>query len=73
MFKFLLYLFLFYIILRFVFGNLFKVKVFHYHQYDQNKNMRNGEGNISVDHKPTGKDKKDDSQLGEYVDYEEVK
>ena len=76
MFKFLLYLFLFYILFRFIFGNLlkgvFKAKVInvnhkHYHQNDR------PEGKIVIDPKTIKNPKPDDKNLGEYVEYEEVK
>jgi hypothetical protein len=76
MFKFLLYLFLFYVIFRFFFGKLFGAIVrpkvnhhtTHYHYYNKEKQ----EGSVTVDPR-TVKDKKDDKNLGEYVDYEEIK
>ncbi len=77
MFKFLLYLFLFYIIFRFVFGKFlgatFKTKVYrnHTHHHYNGKDEKQ-EGKITVDPR-TIKTKKDDKNLGEYVDYEEVK
>jgi len=74
MFKFLLYLGLFYIISRFVFGNLFNIKVsnFNMHQHF-NKHNQEPDGNVSV--KEDAKDSKSGkaNELGEYVDYEEIK
>ena len=76
MFKFLLYLFLFYILFRFIFGTLlkgvFKAKVIninhnHYHQNEK------PEGKIVIDPKTVKNPKPDDKNLGEYVEYEEVK
>lgn len=78
MLKFLLYLFLSYVVFRFIFGRLIggvvKTKVYryethnHYHQAAQEKE----EGKITIKTKPVNK-KPDDKHLGEYVDYEEVK
>lgn len=76
MFKFLLYLFLFYILFRFIFGTLLKgvikAKVIninhnHYHQHKE------PEGKIVIDPKTVKETKHDDKNLGEYVEYEEVK
>ncbi|MDZ4668889.1 MAG: DUF4834 family protein [bacterium] len=77
MIKFLFYLFLFYVVYRYVFGG-FKVKVFHYHKNEPQrpKNAQNyqEEGTVTIDPKVTQQAKKPKSdQLGEYVDYEEVK
>ena len=72
MFKFLIYLFLFYIVSRFVFGSLLSQKVKQSHK--PNHNFNEPEGDISVktntNHK---KQKGNSSNMGEYVDYEEIK
>lgn len=76
MFKFLLYLFLFYVVFRFVFGRILgviaKQKVYHHTTHNHYYNGEKREGSVTVDPR-TVKDKKDDKNLGEYVDYEEVK
>ncbi len=77
MLKFFLYLFLFYFILRFVLGRFLgggvKTRVFrfetHHHHYKQ---PHDKEGTINVDPK-TVKKNPNDRNIGEYVDYEEVK
>lgn len=79
MIKFLIYLLLFYIASRLIFGKLLgrptvKTKVFrfdthHHHHYADNQKS---EGSITVD-KRTVKPKPNDKNLGEYVDFEEVK
>ena len=78
MIKFFIYLLLFYIASRLIFGKLLggntvKTKVFrfdtHHHHYSQEQKT---EGTITVD-KRTIKPKPNDKNLGEYVDYEEVK
>jgi hypothetical protein len=76
MLKFLFYLFIFYIVYRYVFGG-FKVKVFHYHQNTPpshpNQTSYQEEGKITINPKVNAKNKPNDDKLGEYVDYEEVK
>jgi hypothetical protein len=76
MIKFLFYLFLFYVVYRYVFGG-FKVKVFHYHQNNpqQPNNASNykEEGRVTIDPKVPQPKKTKTDNLGEYVDYEEVK
>jgi hypothetical protein len=76
MFKFLLYLFLFYVIFRFVFGVLFKgiirakvININHHHYH----NKEEAESKIKVDARTIKTPKHNDKGLGEYVDYEEVK
>ncbi|MES2689887.1 MAG: hypothetical protein V4658_05755 [Bacteroidota bacterium] len=76
MIKFFIYLLLFYIASRLIFGKLLgggKTKVFrfdtHHHHYNQGQKP---EGSITVNEK-TVKPKPNDKNLGEYVDYEEVK
>jgi hypothetical protein len=75
MFKFLLYLFLFYVIFRFIFGVLLKgvirakvinINHHHYHAKEETKS------NLKVDPKTIKTSKNNDKNLGEYVDYEEV-
>ena len=75
MIKFLFYLFIFYVVYRYVFGG-FKVKVFHYHQNTPPPPTRDDyqeEGKITINPKVKSKEISKDSKLGEYVDYEEVK
>jgi hypothetical protein len=81
MIKFLIYLLLFYIISRLIFGRLsgsggFKTRVYrfdthhHYHQPEEKKE----EGRITVNPKIDKDDKGGNAgNIGEYVDYEEVK
>jgi dihydroneopterin aldolase len=80
MIKFLLYLFLFYVIFRLLFGRFMgtsiKGKVFRFethHHYHQKKQTEEQEGNITINHKLNNTKKPNDKNLGEYVDYEEVK
>lgn len=76
MLKFLFYLFIFYVVYRYLFGG-FKVKVFHYHQNTppppprQDNYKEEGKITINPKVKPNGSSRED--KLGEYVDYEEVK
>lgn len=79
MIKFLIYLFLIYLLYRLVFGramgNIVKTKVYRYdthHHYHATK--EEPEGNITVNPK-INKDKTHNGSknIGEYVDYEEVK
>jgi hypothetical protein len=78
MFKFLIYLFLFYVVFRFVFGrlmgNTIKTKVYHrdVHHHHHYSDGTKKEGTITVDPR-TVQQPKDDKNLGEYVEYEEVK
>lgn len=79
MIKFLIYLLLFYIASRLIFGKLLggstvKTKVFRFdtHHHHYNTPHQQPEGNITVD-KRTVKSKPNDKNLGEYVDFEEVK
>jgi hypothetical protein len=76
MFKFLFYLFLFYVVFRFIFGVLFKgviktriVNINNHHHYHQQKK----EAKVQVDPRTVKPAAHDDKGLGEYVDYEEVK
>ncbi len=77
MFKFLLYFVAFYFIIRYLFGGLFKVKVYnfnqhtHYNQPEEQKSQE--EGKITIDPRVQSKPKKHENKLGEYVDFEEVK
>lgn len=79
--KFLLYLFLFYVVFRLVFGrfmsggSVIKTKVYrydthHHYHYDQQKE---NEGKVTVNPKINQNKKGNDRNIGEYVDYEEVK
>lgn len=75
MIKFLIYLFLLYFLFRFVFGVLFKgiirAKVINInHHYSNDKEA---EGKLKVDQNSTKSSDRKDKNLGEYVDYEEVK
>ena len=75
MIKFLFYLFIFYVVYRYVFGG-FKVKVFHYHQNTPpppTHDHYQEEGKITINPQVKSKESSKDSKLGEYVDYEEVK
>jgi hypothetical protein len=76
MLKFLFYLFIFYVVYRYVFGG-FKVKVFHYHQNTPPPAPKperfEEEGNITINPKVSNKRNPKTDKLGEYVDYEEVK
>jgi hypothetical protein len=80
MIKFLIYLFLFYVAARLIFGkvlggNTVRTKVFrfdtHHHHYNGNNQSQN-EGSITVDKNINKTKKGNDKSLGEYVDYEEV-
>lgn len=83
MIKFLLYLFLFYVLSRLVFGklmggNTIKTKVYrydtHHHHYNQSQNPQQPEGKITINPNINNTTKKSsDKNLGEYVDYEELK
>lgn len=80
MLKFLLYLFLFYVLSRLLFGKLLggstiKTKVYrydthHHHHYNNTENQP--EGKITINPKINNQKKTNDKNLGEYVDYEEV-
>lgn len=82
MFKFLLYLFVIYLLYRLVFGrvagNTIKTKVYrfdtHNHYHGQPAREEKKEGSVTVNPKIKGEKRGGNSQhLGEYVDYEEVK
>jgi hypothetical protein len=77
LFKFLLYAFLFYVLFRFLFGGLFKVKVYnninHHHYPPQDKDKGKPEGTITIDKKVENKRTTGSDKIGEYVDFEEVK
>lgn len=74
MLKFLIYLFVFYFIFRFLFKGLFNVKVYQYNQYNQPQanQQKEQDGTITINKKVYDKGKQN-GQIGEYVDYEEVK
>ena len=78
MLKFLFYTFLFYFIFRFVFGRLFgaavKTKVYKYetHHHHYNQPPREKEGKVTIDTR-NAKPSRDSKNIGEYIDYEEVK
>ena len=76
MFKFLLYVILFYVIFRYVFGGLFGSKVYNYSQhnhYHSDKPDEEQDGKVTIDPRVQQKQKTKKDQLGEYVDFEEVK
>lgn len=79
MVKFLLYLFLFYVLSRLLFGKLMggstiKTKVYrfdtHHHHYNQPTNEPDGK--VTINPKINTQKKTNSKNLGEYVDYEEV-
>ncbi len=71
--KFILYLALFYFVLKFLLGNLFKVKAYHYNQSkDQQTNFEN-DTELNVNKSKINKSVKKDKNIGEYVDFEEIK
>lgn len=78
MFKFLFYLFIFYVVYRYVFGG-FKIKVYHYNQPHANQHQQqtydhSNQGSVTIDPKVNQTRKKNNQEpLGEYVDFEEVK
>lgn len=82
MLKFLIYLFIIYVLYRLVFGRMvggtFKTKVYkfdtHHHYHNSNSASAKEEGSVTVNPK-INKEKSggNTSNLGEYVDYEEVK
>jgi hypothetical protein len=76
MLKFLFYIFVFYVIFRFIFSVLFKgaikSRTVHFERHPPQEDVT--EGSIKV--KPpvsSPKPRGDNKNLGEYVDYEEVK
>lgn len=82
MFKFLIYLFLIYILYRLVFGrmvgNSIKAKVYrfdtHHHYHNNTASAKEEEGSVTVNPKINKQKTGGNTQnLGEYVDYEEVK
>lgn len=75
MFKFLLYLFLFYLGFRFLFGSLFRINVYHhFNQNNTSEKKRDTKNEASVRVDPnTVKKHSDDKSIGEYVDFEELK
>ncbi|MEI6881162.1 MAG: hypothetical protein EBZ58_09395 [Bacteroidetes bacterium] len=71
--KFIFYLALFYFVFKFLFGNLLKIKANH---YGQNKDQQtNFENDAEPKIKPSNNNKSvnEDKNIGEYVDYEEIK
>jgi hypothetical protein len=84
MIKFLIYLFIFYIISRLVFGRVtgtgtgFGTRIYrfdtHHHHYHKTEEKKE-EGRITVNPKINkgSKDGNSSDNMGEYVDYEEVK
>lgn len=83
MIKFLLYLFVFYVIFRLLFGKALggtvKTKVFrfntHHHHYNNTPNNETHHTTQQTTINPNAKtvNKQNDKHIGEYVDYEEVK
>lgn len=75
MFKFLVYLLLFYVVFKFLFGGIFKVNMYNFNQFNQQKpNHNEPEGTITINESVKNAAKKSgNSKIGEYVDYEEVK
>lgn len=75
MLKFLFYLLITYVIVRLLFGRILggsKTRVFRFETHHHYHNQKKEEGSITVDPR-TVKPVKDDKNLGEYVDYEDVK
>lgn len=74
--KFLFYLFLFYVVYRYVFGG-FKINVYHHNQAKPNPPQPNREnteeGKITINPKLSKQGKGSSDKVGEYVDFEEVK
>lgn len=73
MLKFILYMLLFYVIFRYVFGGLFKVKVYNFNNYQQGSPETKEEGTITIKDTGSGKSNSSNNNIGEYVDFEEVK
>jgi hypothetical protein len=79
MLKFLLYLFLFYVLYRLIVGRVtgttFKTKVYRFdtHHHHHHKPEKEPEGTVTVNPKIKDTRKTESSKIGEYVDYEEVK
>ena len=81
MIKFLIYLFLFYVLFRLLFGKYMggtvKTKVFrfdtHHHHHYNKADQKKPEGNVTINPKINKTQKPTDKNIGEYVDYEEVK
>lgn len=74
MFKFLVYLFLFYTATRFIFGTLLNFKKSN--NIDDNNNSALNDEEIKVKPNKTtsnNSNKKTNSNIGEYVDFEEIK
>ncbi|MEI6507171.1 MAG: DUF4834 domain-containing protein [Bacteroidota bacterium] len=75
MIKFIIYLFLFYFLFRFVFGvllkGIFRATVINLNQNKQEG--RNGDSKVKVETNTEKNPNASDKNIGEYVDYEEVK
>ncbi len=75
MIKFIIYLFLFYFLFRFVFGvllkGIFRATVINLNQNKQES--RNGDSKVKVETNTVKNPNASDKNIGEYVDYEEVK
>lgn len=79
MFKFLLYLFIIYILYRLIFGRIlkssFKTKVYRNtqsRQYYTSETEQESEGKITVNPKIKQNAKCNTSKIGEYIDYEDI-
>lgn len=77
MFKFLIYLFIIYVLYRLVFGRMVKTKVYkfdtHHHNHNNTASAKE-EGSVTVNPKIKQEKTGGNTQnIGEYVDYEEVK
>jgi hypothetical protein len=79
MIKFLIYLFLLYVVYRLIFGrfigNAINAKVFHHnvhHHYNQQQPTQEQEGRITVNPNIKEDKKSHSGKIGEYVDYEEI-
>ncbi|MCX6185660.1 MAG: hypothetical protein NTU43_01525 [Bacteroidetes bacterium] len=74
MIKFILYLTLFYIVFKFLFGNIFKIKVYQFNQ-NQNKDTQtqNNDEDLHIKSSSNNKSSNKDKSIGEYVDFEEIK
>ena len=76
MIKFILYSLFFYFIFRMIFGG-FKFRVYNMNQPFQQpnppKNSGSNQGKITIDPGVKNSTSKEDSTIGEYVDFEEIK
>jgi hypothetical protein len=75
MFKFLIYLFIFYAVTRFIFGTLLNFKQ-SYNAPTTKFDNEDDRNDVKVNKQDTNKNKRSsskDSNIGEYVDFEEIK